>query len=132
MSAIVLTSRLNPNDFELSDRVIHINRVAKVVKGGRRFSFSALVVVGDGEGIVGVGLGKAGEVPEAIRKGVEKARFLQPGDVVEHEVEGIGILRNTIGPKIGYDPDYRYKPKEQPALPERGIAKDYRYEFKLP
>jgi small subunit ribosomal protein S5 len=67
-------ARIDSNTLDLTDRVVAINRVAKVVKGGRRFSFTALVVVGDGHGHVGVGLGKAREVPEAIRKSVEHAK----------------------------------------------------------
>ncbi|UCD84939.1 MAG: 30S ribosomal protein S5 [Deltaproteobacteria bacterium] len=85
--------KINTDELELKDTVVHISRVAKVVKGGKRFSFSALVVVGDGNGLVGYGMGKANEVPEAIRKGVEKAKRdlikvpLQ-GDTITHEVTG--------------------------------------------
>ncbi len=86
-------TRIEPEGLNLKDKVVYINRVAKVVKGGRRFSFTALVVVGDGEGTVGMGKGKATEVPEAIRKAVDQAkksliRFPIKNKTIPHRVVG--------------------------------------------
>ena len=93
---MVEKKRIEPDGLELQDRLVYINRVAKVVKGGRRFSFSAIVVVGDGNGRVGFGLGKAKEVPDAIRKAVERAKK----DIIEVPVSK-GTIPHEVMAKYG-------------------------------
>ena len=140
---LVTTDEMAPY---LRDGRLHVNCTATVngvvwlreSKGGvsyhtwgsfvERASKDSRIAPGD---VLGSGTVGGGSIGEAILKGNENARFLQPGDVVELEVEGIGVLRNIVSPKENADPDYRYKAKEQPGPPKLGIAKDYKYELRL-
>jgi len=104
-------ARIKAGELNLKDRLVHINRVAKVVKGGRRFSFSAIVVVGDGDGHVGIGLGKANEVQDAISKGVDDAK---------KNVVRVSLVKGTIPHSI-YAKYGASKVLLKPASPGTGL-----------
>lgn len=93
--------RINPNELDLQEKVVHIRRVSKVTKGGKRFHFTALAVVGNQDGIVGAGLGKSNEVPDAIRKAIEKAKknlieVPRQGTTIPHEIRTEHVSSNVI------------------------------------
>jgi small subunit ribosomal protein S5 len=100
----MLKKRIDPKNLELKERVVAINRVSKVVKGGKRFKFAVLVVIGDGDRYVGVGIGKAKEISEAVRKGIDKAskdlvELKRMGDTLPHPIQGeFGAARVLLKP----------------------------------